>query len=124
MLAATGIKRVESSSITRGSSNASARPATPLFQTQPSGCPFMAQMKRGFSVRAASCRPGQSSPIQGTCVQRSPEALGRQASKSVSKVVSVKRGNEFCSVGAGIGNLLNGKRGEGFDCTGLISVPL
>ena len=51
--------------MTSGSLNACPRAATPLFQVQPSGLPFIAQRKIGLPVSAATRRACQRSTSHG-----------------------------------------------------------
>ena len=48
----------------------------PLFQVQPSGLPFIAQMNMGRFCSPAFCRASQRSISQGISVQRSSSGLG------------------------------------------------
>ena len=61
--------------MTSGSEKASARLATPLFQTQPSGLPFIAHKKIGFPASRACRRAAHRSTSQGICVQRSSSIM-------------------------------------------------
>lgn len=48
----------------------------PLFQVQPSGLPFIAQMNMGRFCSPAFCRASQRSISQGISIQRSSSGLG------------------------------------------------
>src|SRR5438128_3373595 len=59
-----------------GSEKASARPATPLFQVQPSGWPSISQSRIGFPSAAARLRASQRLVIQVICVHLSSTGSG------------------------------------------------
>ena len=52
--------------------------ATPLFQVQPSGLPFIAQRKIGLLLSSANRRASRRSVCQGTARQRISSGFGRR----------------------------------------------
>src|SRR5688572_8008554 len=77
------MKEVLTSLIISAEEKASARPATPLFQVQPSGWPSISHNRMGLPALAASWRASQRSMRQAIVAQRSSLASGLMRSRRV-----------------------------------------